>query len=204
MVLRIKKGFVASERDEQKRQAYWLEIADLVDTSFVFLDETSAYVGISSEYGWAHSSERVTDTKPKGKKQRVSLIAACSLDKSVAEQALVVPDSVNKSAFLGYLEYSLLPTLEPDTVIILDNWTVHYGDEIRELVEAAGCKLLYLPTYSPDFNPIEHLFAKVKAFVKGLRPANLENLTKAFCDAVKTITQENVRNSFEHCGYSVQ
>ena len=89
-------------------------------------------------------------------------------------------------------------------MIILDNWSVHYGDDVRGLVEAAGCKLLYLPTYSPDFNPIEHLFAKVKTFIKNLRPSNLANLTKAFCDAVKTIIPENISNSFEHCGYSVQ
>lgn len=170
----------------------------------MFVDETSAYIGISSEYGWAHSSERVTDTKPKGKKQRVSLIAACSLDKAVAEQALVVPDSVDKNAFLGYLEYTLLPTLVPDTIIILDNWTVHYGEDVKDLVEAANCELLYLPTYSPDFNPIEHLFDKVKTFIKNLRPETLGDLTQAFCDAVKTITSENVQKSFQHCGYLAQ
>lgn len=159
---------------------------------------------MSREYAWAHSSERVTDTKSKGKKQRVSLIAACSLGKSVAEQALVVPDSVDKNAFLGYLEYSLLPTLESGTVIILDNWSVHYGDDVTELVEAAACELLYLPTYSPDFNPIEHLFAKVKTFIKSLRPANLDDLTQAFCDAVQTITADNIKNAFEHCGYLAQ
>lgn len=168
------------------------------------MDETSSYVGISREYAWAHSSERVVDKKPKGKKQRVSLIAACSLSGSTAEQALVVPDSVDKNAFLGYLEYSLLPTLESGTVIILDNWRVHYGDDVTELVEAAGCELLYLPTYSPDFNPIEHLFAKVKAFIKSLRPDSIQDLTQAFCDAVKTITADNVKNAFEHCGYSAQ
>lgn len=170
----------------------------------MFIDETSAYVSISSEYAWAHSSERVMDTKPKGKKQRVSLIAACSLGKAVVEQALVVPDSVDKNAFLGYLEYTLLPTLEPGTVIILDNWTVHYGADVKDLVETAGCQLLYLPTYSPEFNPIEHLFAKVKTFIKQLRPKSSGDLIQALCDAVKTITFDNVQKSFEHCGYLAQ
>ena len=167
------------------------------------MDETSAYVGITSEYGWAPSCERVIDTKPKGKKQRVSLIAACSLSAATAEQALLLPESVDKNAFLSYLEYSLLPTLEPGSILVMDNWTVHHGEDVKDLVEAAGCELLYLPTYSPDFNPIEHLFAKVKTFIKNLRPDSVDELIQAFCDALRTITPDNVLNSFLHCGYEV-
>lgn len=83
-------------------------------------------------------------------------------------------------------------------------WTVHHGDDVRELVERFGCSLLYLPTYSPDLNPVEHLFAKVKAFVKSLRPDSTDKLVQAFCDAVKTVTAQNVLNAFHHCGYWVE
>jgi transposase len=121
----------------------------------------------------------------------------------MAEQALVISDTVNKSAFLCFLEFTLLPTLLPGSVVVMDNWTVHHGDEVSELVERFGCELFYLPTYSPDFNPIEHLFAKIKAFIKRLRPESSNKLTQAFCDAVKSITSENVLNSFRHCGYLV-
>lgn len=131
-------------------------------------------------------------------------MAACSLGAQMAAQALVVPDTVDRNAFLGFLEHSLLPVLEPSSILVLDNWTVHHGDAVRELVEAAGCELLYLPTYSPDFNPIEHLFAKVKAFIKRLRPATIQGLTQAFCDALKSITPDNVRNAIRHCGYDVE
>lgn len=85
----------------------------------------------------------------------------------------------------------------------MDNWTVHHGQEVRELVEAYGCELLYLPTYSPDLNPIEHLFAKVKAFIKSLRPKAVDDLIQAFCNAVETVTPENTLNAFRHCGYEV-
>lgn len=170
----------------------------------VFIDETSAYVGQSREYGWAPSAERVCDTRPKGKKERVSLIAAIALEGKTAKQALVVPDTVNKNAFLAFLESVLLPTLAKGSVLVLDNWTVHHGEEVRELVERFGCELLYLPTYSPDLNPIEHLFAKVKAFVKALRPHTLDDLVQAFCDAVKTVTPKQVINTFEHCGYELE
>lgn len=161
-------------------------------------------MGQSREYGWAASDERVHDTRPKGTKERVSLIAAASLDGAMTEQALVIGDTVNKHAFLAFLRFTLLPTLTKGSVIVMDNWTVHHGDEVKALVEAYGCELLYLPTYSPDFNPIENLFAKIKAFVKGLRPNHLDDLVQAFCHAVKTVTPENVLNAFRHCGYKVE
>ncbi len=119
----------------------------------------------------------------------------------MAEQALIITDTVKQNAFLAFLEATLLPTLAEGSVLIMDNWTVHHGEEVRELVDAAGCELLYLPTYSPDFNPIEHLFAKVKAFVKRLRPDTLDNLIQAFGDAVKTVTPKNVLKSVLYCGY---
>ncbi len=169
----------------------------------MFIDETSAYIGQSREYGWGSSKERVYDTRPKGRKDRVSLIAATTPNGVMAEQALVIPDTVNKNAFLAFLETTLLPTLTRGSVLVMDNWTVHHGDDVSELVEAHGCELLYLPTYSPDLNPIEHLFAKLKSFIKALRPDTTAALVQAFCQAVKTVTPENVLNSFQHCGYDV-
>ncbi len=85
------------------------------------MDETSAYVGQSREYGWAVSAERVYDTRPKGKKERVSLPAAAIVDGAMAEQALVITDAVNKNAFLCFLEFTLLPTLSVGSVLVLDN-----------------------------------------------------------------------------------
>ena len=122
----------------------------------------------------------------------------------MAEQALIITDTVNKNAFLCFLETTLLPTLAKGSVLVMDNWTVHHGDDVRDLVDAAGCELLYLPTYSPDLNPIEHLFAKVKAFVKRSRPDSMDNLTHAFGEALKTVTPENIRNSVLHCGYKLE
>ena len=111
-------------------------------TTIVFIDETRAYVGQSREYGWGSSHERVYDARPKGKKARVSLVAATSLNGAMAEQALVISDTVNKNAFLCFLETTLLPTLARGSVIVMDNWTVHHGDEVRELVERFGNRRL--------------------------------------------------------------
>ncbi len=134
----------------------------------------------------------------------------------ILEQALIVLDTVNKNAFLSFLESVLLPTLAEGRVLVLDNWSIHHVEEVRELVERFGCELLYLPTYSPDLvldkaappgpvcNPTEHLFAKIKAFIKSLRPDTLGDLIQAFCDAVKTVTPMQVLNTFEHCGYELE
>ena len=93
--------------------------------------------------------------------------------------------------------------LAKSSVIVMDNWRVHHGEAVRELVEHFGCELLYLPTYSPDLNPIEHLFAKLKAFIKSLRLDSTTKLIEAFCNAVKTVMPENALNSFQHCGYEL-
>ena len=157
--------FYLQERDEARKR-WRKELTKLDIKKLVFLDETSGFVNLSRAYAWAPSNERVVDNFPKGKKQRASLIAAVGLDANLAEHALVHPESVDKSAFKAYLEHVLLPKLEPDTILVMDNWTVHHGDDITELVERFGCTLLYLPTYSPDFNPTEYLFSKIKAFIK--------------------------------------
>ena len=169
----------------------------------MFIDETSAYVGQSHEYGWGSSRERVYDTRPQGKKQRVSLIAACSLTGVMTEQALIITDTVNQNAFLAFLETTLLPTLAQGSVLVMDNWTVHHGEQVRELAERFGCELLYLPTYSPDLNPIEHVFAKVKAFVRRLRSHSTDELVRAFGDALKTITPQNILKAILYCGYEL-
>jgi len=196
--------FYPRERDEQARKKWLEDLAKLAIEKLIFLDETSSFVNISRSYGWAPTSERVFDSFPKGKKQRVSLIAAIGLNAHLAEHALVHPESVDKNAFKAYLVNVLLPKLESGTTLVMDNWTVHKGDDITELVESYGCKILYLPTYSPDFNPIEYLFSKIKTFIKKLRPSSLPELIDAFSDAATSITLKHIADTFKHCGYLVQ
>lgn len=109
--------------------------------------------------------------------------------------------SVNKASFLSYLKDVLLPTLAKGSVLVMDNWTVHRGKDVTALVQSFGCSVLYLPTYSPDFNPIEHLFAKIKSFVKSARPKTRQELFAAFTQGVLAVTPEDAMNTFSHCGY---
>ena len=169
----------------------------------MFLDETSAYLNLSRSYGRASTDKRVVDNAPKGKKERVSLLAAVTLRGLEGKHCLVHSENVNKAAFISYLK-TLLPNLKAGSVLVLDNWRVHLGPDVRKLVAKYKCTLLYLPPYSPDFNPIELLFSKIKAFVKKLRPLALPELMRAFADAVLTVTPDDTKNTFVHCGYLEQ
>lgn len=192
------------ERKAKEREL-WLEQINKLDAKkLVFLDECSSYLYAQKPYGWAKRSERLIAKEPKGKKERVSLIAAIGLNKSLAQHALVHPDSVDKSAFKAFLKDILLPKLEAKTILIMDNWTVHHGQDIKDLVESFNCGILYLPTYSPDFNPIEFLFSKIKAFIKKLSSDSVDDLVQAFIDACKNVPLNEISNAFRHCGYLVQ
>ena len=140
--------FYPLERDDKAREL-WLEAVKKLDSGkLVFLDECSTYLNSSRSYGWAKRSQRLIDQEPKGKKERVSLIAAIGLKQSMAEHALVHPESVDKNAFKTFLKDVLLPRLKPNSVLVMDNWTVHHGQDIKDLVERFDCDILFLPTYS--------------------------------------------------------
>ena len=199
-----KKTSQAKERDDEARQV-WLETVSKLDPDkFVFLDETGGWLGMTCLYARMLGGGRVYDPAPKRRKGKVSLIAAVTNTGMKADACLIHEASVDSTAFLSYIEHVLCSTLEPGQVVIMDNFTIHHNGRVKELIEAQGCELLYLPTYSPDFNPIEHLFAKLKAFIRKLRPDSLNDLIRAFQAAVLSISQDDARNAFRHCGYSSQ
>jgi transposase len=169
--------------------------------SLVFLDETAGWLGITRLYARIQGSGRIYDTAPKKRKGKVSLLAAITAHGMNADACLIHEGSVDTLAFLTYIEQVLLPTLEPGQIVIMDNFTIHHNAQVKTLIERKGCQLLYLPTYSPDFNPIEHLFAKLKAFIRNLRPDSVADLIQAFKEAVLTLTKDDAKNSFIHCGY---
>lgn len=199
-----KKTLCPKERDDKARKV-WLEaVLKLTADKLVFLDETGGWLGMPRLYGRCVGGARVYDTAPKKRKAKASLIAAITNAGVNPEACLVFEGSVDSKAFLSYIEHVLCPTLTPGQVVILDNFTIHHNKRVKELIEARACELLYLPTYSPDFNPIEYLFAKVKAFIRKLRPDTLDDLIQAFQDAVLSITPDHAQNAFAHCGYSSQ
>jgi len=114
---------------------------------------------------------------------------------------LAVVGSTTAEVFEAYIEKVLVPSLGRGQVMVMDNLSVHKGERIREPLESAGCELLYLPPYSPDFSPIEEAFSKVKGLLRKAQARSREALVEAMGEALDTVTAQDARGFFEHCGY---
>jgi len=167
-----KKTFGYKERDEKARQEYVEFVKDIPLEKRVYIDEAGLDDNEVPEYGWGPIGERVLDMKRGEKVKRYSILSALLNNKLIAP--IVFEGTCCRELFEFWLETVLLPSLKPGSVIILDNASFHKGGKIKFLIEQAGCQLLYLPAYSPDFNPIEHHWSRTKGIIK-----------KYFVDSVK-------------------
>jgi len=131
----------------------------------------------------------------------VSLIAAITPQGLDSKQCLLHLGTVDTKAFLAYLRAVLIPSLRPGQLVLMDNFTIHHNKEVRALIEGAGCYLGYLPTYSPDFNPIEMVFAKIKAWLRKARATQTDTLITALTQALAAVLPHDVKARFHHCGY---
>jgi transposase len=115
--------------------------------------------------------------------------------------SLAVEGATNREVFETYVELILAPTLRRGQVVVMDNLTAHKGERVRELIEGQGCELMYLPTYAPDFNPIEEAFSKIKGLMRKAEARSREALLEAMGRAISALSAEDARGFFEHCGY---
>jgi transposase len=115
--------------------------------------------------------------------------------------SLTVEGTTTSVVFEAYVEQVLAPTLRRGQVVVMDNLSAHKGERVRELIEERGCELLYLPSYSPDFNPIEEAFAKIKWLLRKVEARTKEALVEAIGSALSAVTTEDIRGFIEHCGY---
>jgi transposase len=190
----------ASERDEFLRIAWRVLVARALDQRrLVFVDEMGTTTSLAPLYAWAPKGERARCEVPRNRGKNTTL-----LDSMTAEgmgSCLAVVGSTTKAVFEAYLERVLAPTLRPGQVVVMDNLASHKGEKVRELIEGRGCELLYLPPYSPDFNPIEEAFAKVKALLRKAGARTREALVEALGAALDAVTVRDARGFLEHCGY---
>jgi transposase len=119
-------------------------------------------------------------------------------------EALILEGSADSTIFELYIEQILAPSLQTGQIVILDNLSTHTGDKVRQAIEARGCQLLFLPSYSPDLSPIEEAFSKLKAFLRRVGARTPEALQEAIGQALLTITAQDALGWFTHCGYSAQ
>jgi transposase len=166
----------------------------------VFLDESGVTTEMTRRYGRAPHGERVREGAPAGHWRILTLLGAVSLEGVLASMSIEA--ATDADVFLAYLEQVLCPRLCSGQIVVMDNLSAHKNPRVRLLIEASGAQLLYLPPYSPDLNPIEQCWAKIKEALRAAKARLLDALDQAVTAAFATITSENIAGWFHHCGYS--
>lgn len=174
-------------------------LAPIAANQLIFIDETGANLNLAPPYGWAPSPERAYDQKPTAKGQRVNTIGALSQQGITA--ALIFEGTLTTAVFLQFLLECFMPVLTKDNVVIMDNATPHKAKAIREVLAAKGIRAVFLPPYSPQLNPIEMGWSKVKQLLRRWRPRTVEHLVGSFEQAVNSISSFEAVNYFNAAGY---
>ena len=151
-------------------------------------------------YGWAPRGERLVAKVPHGHWKTATFLAALRNDR--IEAPCVFDGPINGERFLAYVEQFLVPTLKPNDIVILDNLGSHKGKPVRKAIKAVGAHLLFLPKYSPDLNPIEQVFAKLKGFLRKAAPRTLDAISRAIAQALATIPPAECQNYLAAAGYA--
>jgi len=171
--------------------------------SFVFLDESGAQSNMTRLYGRSPVGQRCNDHTPHGHWKTTTLLSAIRLE-GVIESATVIYDGpINRPTFEGYVEQYLTPSLRPGDVVVMDNLSAHKSDVVIEAIESVDATLWYLPAYSPDLNPIEKLWSKVKAWLRRVAARTFEAIGQALVDALRTVEPDECVNYFMSCGYEM-
>ncbi len=186
---------VAAAREAWKRLQATLDPAKLV-----FIDETGTATNMTRTRGRALRGERLVGYTPHGHWKMTTCVAALRLTGVVAP--LVLDGPMNGETFVAYIEQFVLPTLTPGDIVIMDNLSSHKAAAVRPLLERAGAHLMYLPPYSPDLNPIEMLFAQLKAYLRKAKARTVDTLWRAIGDFIKTVTPQQCANYIAYDGYA--
>jgi len=182
-----------------QRTAWRADAADLDPADLVFLDETAAHIAMTPRYARAPRGVRVYGAVPRHRGRNLTLLAA--LTTAGIGPAMALDGAADGPAFVAYVRAFLVPTLRPGQVVIRDNLAVHKAAEARALIEAAGCRLRFLPPYSPDYNPIELAFATLKEQLRRAGARTRAALEPAIARALDAITALDAAHWFRHCGY---
>lgn len=170
----------------------------------VFLDESGVLTNMVRLYARAPKGQRASGSAPAGRWQRLTVLGALVSNGVVA--AMSIAAATDTAVFLAFLDHVLIPALrtsKPDAVVVMDSLSAHKARAVRERLEAAGLELLYLPRYSPDLSPIEPMWSKLKTRLRAAAARTLDALDVALANALNTITPQDARGWFKHCGYAL-
>jgi transposase len=197
-----KKSPIAQERDEGAR-ALWRWLSSRFDVRrLVFVDESGTHISMDRLRSRAPKGERAYGRVPKNRGKNLTLIASMSL--SGMGESMCIEGATHARAFEAYVEHFLAPSLREGQVVVMDNLGAHRPKKIRELIEARGAELVFVPSYSPDLNPIEQAFSKIKNVLRKLGARTHEALLEAMEEALCKVTPADAAGWFNRCGYPVE
>jgi transposase len=197
-----KKSKVAQERDEGARGLWRWFLTRFDLRRLVFVDESGFHIAMDRLRARAPRGKRAYGKVPRNRGKNLTLIASLSL--YGMGEAMCVEGATDALAFEVYIEHFLAPTLEEGQVVVFDKLGAHKPQRVRELIEAKGAEVLFLPSYSPDLNPIEEAFSKIKGIVRKLGARTHEALTEAIAQALSATTPQDAAGWFNHCGYEAE
>jgi transposase len=201
---RQKKVLRAAEQDRpdvaQQRQKWREAMPEWDPEHLVFLDETWASTNMTRRYGRSPRGQRLILPVPHGHWKTTTFLAG--LRTSGLTAPLVVDGAINGELFEAYVRQQLVPTLRAGDIVVMDNLTPHKRAGVQEAIKAVGAQVLYLPPYSPDLNPIEQAFAKLKALLRRAGERTVEGLWRLLGQLLDEFSPEECRNFFTHCGYN--
>lgn len=178
----------------------WFEGQDDLDPKrLIFIDESGISTKMARLRGWAPKGERCRAAIPHGHWKTITFVGGLTLAGFVAPMLLDGP--MDGESFLAWVEQMLVPTLRPGDIVVMDNLPAHKVTGVRQAIEACGAELRYLPPYSPDLNPIENAFAKLKAHVRKFTARTLDTLEQAAANALRQFKPDQCANFFAHAGY---
>lgn len=184
----------------QAEREAWREAQPELDVgTLVFLDETWLSTNMARRYGRCAKGERLRASVPYGHWKTTTFLAGLCHDRLIAP--LVLDGPIDGDSFRAYVEQFLAPALRPGQIVVLDNLSSHKVAGVREAIEAVGARVLYLPRYSPDFNPIEQFFAKLKALLRKAAARTIDTLWFVVGEILRTLPPQECRNYFDNAGY---
>jgi len=196
-----KKSLHAQERDTEANRQRRAEFIETIRTTpperLIYLDESGVSTQMTRLYARCAGGRRIHETTPDGRWKILTILGAISTRGMIA--TMTVEAATDREIFLAYLDHVLCPQLCPGDVVVMDNLSSHKVAGVRERIEAAGAEVLYLPPYSPDLNPIEKAWSKLKQILRSAKARTKEALEKAIAEAIRMITPDNAKAWFNHC-----
>jgi transposase len=181
------------------RREYWTTIGEVKLSDLVFIDETGVNIAMTRHFARATKGKRAYGKCPNNRGKNVTLIGA------IATSGFLAPFTfqgwTDKEAFLTYVKEVLLPELWPGACVVMDNLPAHKASEVEKMIESVGAKVVFLSPYSPDFNPIENCWSKIKEYLRSVESRNYHDLNQAINEAIDLVTDEDIIGWFTHCCY---